>query len=30
VHLVLPLTFASNMSGEAYGFELGADWRPKD
>lgn len=30
VHLVLPLTFANNMSGEAYGFEVGADWRPKD
>lgn len=30
VHLVLPLIFASNMSGEAYSFELGADWRPKD
>lgn len=30
VHVVLHLTFTNNMSGEAYGFELGADWRPKE
>jgi iron complex outermembrane recepter protein len=29
VHLVLPLTFANNMSGEAYGVEVGADWRAR-
>lgn len=27
LHLVLPLTFANKMSGEAYGIEIGADWR---
>jgi iron complex outermembrane receptor protein len=28
-HLVLPLTLANNMSGDAYGVEIGADWRAK-
>lgn len=27
LHAVLPLTFANNMSGEAHGIELSADWR---
>jgi iron complex outermembrane receptor protein len=26
--LVLPLTIANNMSGEAYGVEVASDWRP--
>lgn len=30
LHIVLPLTFANNMSGEAFGVEFGADWRAKD
>ncbi len=30
LHLVLPLTFANYMSGEAYGIEVGADWRVRD
>ncbi|MBT5111253.1 MAG: TonB-dependent receptor [Rhodospirillaceae bacterium] len=30
LHLVLPLTFANNMSGDAYGIEIGADWRAND
>ena len=29
-HLVQPLLFANNMSGEAYGLELSADWRARD
>ncbi len=29
-HLVRPLNFTNNMSGEAYGIEIGADWRMKD
>jgi iron complex outermembrane recepter protein len=29
VHAVLPLTFANNMSGEAHGLELSADWRTR-
>lgn len=30
LHAVLPLTFADNMSGEAYGVEIGGDWRAKE
>jgi iron complex outermembrane receptor protein len=29
-NLVLPLTLANNMSGEAHGVEIGTDWRPTD
>lgn len=28
-HAVLPFTFANNMSGEAHGIELSADWRSR-
>lgn len=29
-HLVVPLRFANNMSGEAHGLEVSADWRARD
>lgn len=29
-HIVLPLLFANNMSGEAHGLELSTDWRARD
>lgn len=29
-HLVLPLLFANNMSGEAHGLELSTDWRARN